>query len=453
MTGKGITRRGFVGAVGVTAGSAALLGSAGLRAGVGPNDKVRIGLIGAGSRGNQVLKTFLDNEQVDCLAVADVDDRHASDTADAIEKRRGQRPGSVGRDYRAMLDDKNIDAVVVATPDHWHCLPAIHGVMAGKDVYVEKPVGHSVAEGQAMIRAARKYDKVMAVGTQQRSSTHFQQAVEAVRSGRIGDVFWAQTWNFENISPGGMGHYPDEPAPTHLDYDRWLGPAPERAYNVNRCHLLFRWYFDYAGGMMSDWGVHLNDIVLWALDVKAPRSVCATGGIMTTKDGRDTPDTLQVVYELPNCMLTYSMRKGNGLTFQDRGYGILFSGTNGSLVLDRSGYEIIPDRTAVPYGIAGVHPEIKPRKIELEAEKVKGTDDGQPAHIKNFLQCLSTRERPNADIEVAHRSTNTCHLGNIAYKLGRKLAWDGATETFKDDREANALLVREPRKGYELPTV
>ena len=452
MTGKGITRRGFVGAVGATAGSAALLGSAGISAAIGPNDKVRIGLIGAGSRGNQVLKTFLDNAEVDCLAVADVDDQHASDTADTIEKRRGQRP-KVGRDYRAMLDDKNIDAVVVATPDHWHCLPAIHGVLAGKDVYVEKPVGHSVAEGQAMIRAARKTEKIMAVGTQQRSSDHFRQAVEAVRSGKIGDVFWAQTWNFENISPGGMGDYPDGPAPAHLDYDRWLGPAPKRAYNANRCHLLFRWYFDYAGGMMSDWGVHLNDIVLWALDVPAPKSVYATGGIMTTKDGRDTPDTLQVNYELPGCMLTYSMRKGNGLSFLNRGYGILFCGTNGSLVLDRSGYEIIPDKTTVPYGIAGVHPEIKARPIELKAETVKGKDDGQPAHIKNFLQCLSTRERPNADIEVGHRSTNTCHLGNISYKLGRKLTWDAATETFPGDREANALLIREPRKGYELPEV
>jgi predicted dehydrogenase len=325
--------------------------------------------------------------------------------------------------------------------------------MAGKDVYVEKPVGHNVAEGQAMIKAARKYNKIMAVGTQQRSSDHFQQAVEEVRSGKIGKVFWAQTWNFENISPIGMGIYPDSEAPPHVDYDRWLGPAPSRPFNPNRFHLLFRWYFDYAGGMMSDWGVHLNDIVLWALDAKAPQAVYATGGIETSKDDRDTPDTLQVIYEFPDCTLTYSMRKGNGLRFQERGYGILFCGTDGSLVLDRAGYEIIPDRTTVPYGIAGVHPEIKARKITLEGKKVKGENDGQPAHIKNFLQCLSTRERPVADIEIGHRSTNTCHLGNIAYKLGRKLIWDCESETFKDDREANAMLSREPRRGYELPKV
>ena len=257
-----ITRRGFVGAIGVTAGAGALLGAGGAAAGA--NDKIRIGLIGAGSRGNQVLKTFLDNAEVDVLSVADVDDQHASETAATIEKKREQKPKTM-RDYREILDDKNIDAVVIATPDHWHALPAIQAVMAGKDVYVEKPVGHNVAEGQAMIRAARKYDKVMAVGTQQRSSSHFQKAVEAVRSGKIGQVFWVQTWNFENISPVGMGVYPDTAAPSNVDYDRWLGPAPARPFNPNRFHLLFRWYFDYAGGMMSDWGVHLNDIVLWAL--------------------------------------------------------------------------------------------------------------------------------------------------------------------------------------------
>jgi len=169
--------------MGITAGAGALLGARGAVAGA--NDKIRIGLIGAGSRGNQVLKTFLDNDEVDVLSVADVDDQHAEETAATIEKKREQKPKTM-RDYREILDDKNIDAVVIATPDHWHALPAIQAVMAGKDVYVEKPVGHNVAEGQAMIRAARKYNKVMAVGTQQRSSTHFQQAVEAVRSGKIG---------------------------------------------------------------------------------------------------------------------------------------------------------------------------------------------------------------------------------------------------------------------------
>jgi predicted dehydrogenase len=443
-----ITRRGFVGTMGVTAGSAALLGMA-RTATAGPNDRIRIGLIGAGNRGNQVLASFLKFEQVDFVAVADVDDRHASGTAEKIKTARGNDPATM-RDYRAMLDRKDVDAVVIATPDHWHALPAIHACQAGKDVYVEKPVGHNVAEGRAMIKAARKYDRVMAVGTQQRSGPHFQQAVEAVRSGKIGRVFWVQTWNFENISPAGMGTYPDSAPPPHVDYDRWLGPAPRRPFNPNRFHLLFRWFFDYAGGMMADWGVHLNDIVLWALDAKGPKSVSATGGILTTKDDRDTPDTLEVIYEFPGCFLTYSLRKGNGLPMHGRPYGILFCGTDGSLILDRAGYEIIPDKIARPYGIHTIHPELKSRTIDLQPEKHAGSDQETP-HTRDFLDCLASRARPICDIEVGHRSTNTCHLGNIAYKLGRRLEWDAEAETFKDDAEANALLAREPRRGYELP--
>jgi predicted dehydrogenase len=443
-----VSRREFVGAVG---GAAALMGAPAFGA-IGANDKVRIGLIGPGSRGNQLLDSFLPQKDVAIVALADVDDKQSGTTAERVEKHSGKKP-STCRDYSAILDDKSIDAVIIATPDHWHAIPAIHAVMAGKDVYVEKPVGHNVAEGQAMIRAARKYDKIMAVGTQQRSSKNFQKAVETVRSGKIGKVFWIQTWNFENISPAGMGRYPDSDAPPHVDYDRWLGPAPARPFNSNRFHLLFRWWFDYAGGMMSDWGVHLNDIALWALDAKGPQTVSSTGGIFTTDDGRDTPDTLQVVYEFPGCTLTYSMRKGNGYKFNGHDYGILFCGTDGSLLLDRSGYEIIPDSIIEPYGIRLVHGVRPLREITLKPDTYKADNDGQPIHVRNFLDCLRSRQRPTADIAIAHHSTNTCHLGNIAYKVGRKLVWDNETECFKNDPEANALLARAYRKGYELPKV
>src|SRR5262249_16461667 len=289
-----ITRRGFVGAVGVSAGSAAILGAS--REAVAANDKVRMGIIGAGNRGVNVLETFLTHPEVDCVAVADVDDHHAAECAALVKKKRGNTPAPA-RDYRAMLDSKDGDAVLIATPDHWHALPAIEAVLAGKDVYVEKPVAHNVAEGQAMLRAARKTNKIMAVGTQQRSATHFQEAVEIVRSGALGKIFWVQTWNYENISPTGIGKFADCDAPSNVDYDRCLGPAPLGAFNPNRFHLLFRWFFDYAGGMMSDWGVHLNDIVLWALNAKGPKSAYTTGGIFTSDDNRDTPDTMQVVYE------------------------------------------------------------------------------------------------------------------------------------------------------------
>jgi len=323
MPSEGITRRGFVEAVGVSAGVASVLGAPAIGRAASANGKIRLGIIGAGSRGGQLLDSFLPQPDVELIAIADVDDRHAGETAERVKKAKGNMPDTA-RDYRPMLDRKDIDAVIIATPDHWHALPAIQAVMAGKDVYVEKPVAHNAAEGKAMIAAARKYNKIMAVGTQQRSSSHFQKVVEIVRSGKLGKVFWVQTWNFENISPTGMGRYPDGEAPSYVDYDRWLGPAPKRPFNPNRFHMLFRWFFDYAGGMMSDWGVHLNDIVLWALDAKGPRTVSTTGGIFTTDDDRDTPDTLQVVYEFPGTTLTYSMRKGNGLKFNGHDYGILF---------------------------------------------------------------------------------------------------------------------------------
>jgi predicted dehydrogenase len=452
MTTERISRRDFVEAVGMTAGASALLGAPATLSAASANEKIRLALIGAGSRGNQLLDDFLKQDDVEIIAVADVDDHHAGETAERIKKAKNNTPDTA-RDYRAMLDRKDLDGVIIATPDHWHALPAIQAVLAGKDVYVEKPVAHNVAEGQAMFKAARKTNKIMAVGTQQRSSSHFRKAVEIVRSGKIGKVFWVQTWNFENISPIGMGRYPDSEAPSHVDYDRWLGPAPQHAFNPNRFHLLFRWYFDYAGGMMSDWGVHLNDIVLWALNAHGPKSVCTTGGIFTTDDDRDTPDTMQVVYEFPGCTLTYSMRKGNGLRFNGHDYGILFCGTDGSLLLDRSGYEVIPDKVVLPYGIKRAHGDRSLRKIDLKADAVKKGVDGQPAHVRNFLDCVKSRALPTCDIEIAQRSTNTCHLGNISYKLGRKLEWDAESETFKNDPEANALLARQPRKGFELPAV
>ena len=455
MANDPLSRRGFLEAAGISAGAAlTTTGRASARI-IGANERPRLALIGAGSRGNQLLDTFfgLKEQEFEFVAIADVDDHHAGETADKIAKKAksGKKPETM-RDYRKVLDNKDVDAVVIATPDHWHAIPTIHACQANKDVYCEKPVGHNIAEGQAMLKASRKYDKVVAIGTQQRSSTHFQKAVEEVRSGKIGKVFWVQTWNYENISPVGMGNEPDSAAPSHVDYDRWLGPAREQPFNKNRFHLLFRWFFEYAGGMMSDWGVHLNDIVLWAIDQKAPLSVSTSGGIFTTKDNRDTPDTLQVVYDFPGCTLTYSMRKGNGLPLNGHSYGILFCGTDGSLLLDREGYDILPDKVIEPYGIKLVYGDRPSRQIKLEKEHEKG-DDGNPAHIENFLDCLKTRNRPTSDIAVAHKSTNTCHLGNIAYILGRKLTWDDATESFPHDAEANGLLGRKYRPGYELPEV
>ena len=224
-----LNRRGFVGAS-AAAGTAALIAPKRASAVLGANDKIRIAIIGSGSRGNQVLGEFLKRTDVEFVAVCDVNDRHATGTAERINKAKGNSP-KTDRDYRKFLNDKDVNAVLIATPDHWHAIPTIHACQAGKDVYVEKPLAHNVAEGRAMIEASRKYKRVIAVGTQQRSSENFQKAVETVQSGKIGKIFWIQTWNFENISPLGMGRPADGEAPPHVNYDRWLGPAPKVAFN------------------------------------------------------------------------------------------------------------------------------------------------------------------------------------------------------------------------------
>ena len=452
MSNDSITRRGFVGAVAATTAASTLTASA--RASASPAaDKVRFAIIGAGSRGNQLLDVYLKRDDCEFLYVIDVDDKHANDTAERIGKAQGKKP-ETARDYRKALDDKNVDAVVIATPDHWHALPTIHACMAGKDVYCEKPLAHNVAEGQAMVKAARKFKRVVAVGTQQRSSENFQKAVEAVRSGKLGKVFWVQTWNFENISPVGMGRYPDSNPPEGLDYDRWLGPAPQHAYNPNRCHLLFRWFFDYAGGMMSDWGVHLNDIVLWALDQKGPKAVSAAGGIFTTDDDRDTPDTLADRLRLPRHdpdlldaqgeraavqrpQVRHPVLRHRGLA-DARPLGVRDHARHGRPALR---HQAGPRR---PRGAQDHAGEVRRSRPRTTAPRI---------HIDNFFKCLKSRERPTTDVEIGHRSTITTHLGNIAYKLGRKLQWDAETETFPHDADANALLARIPRKGYELPEI
>ena len=401
-----------------------------------------------------MLDPFLRNEEVEIVAVADVDDSQAAKAADTIaEKRDGRKPTTM-RDYRAILDDPSINAVIIATPDHWHAQPTIQACQAGKDVYVEKPVAHNVLEGRAMVEAARKYNRVVAVGTQQRSSENFQKAVEAVRSGVLGKVTWVQTWNYENISPLGMGIHPDEPVPAGVDYDRWLGPASVRPFNRNRFHLLFRWFFEYAGGMMSDWGVHLNDIALWALDQKGPagrqRLRRHLGRRGRPRHARHPPGRLR----LPRAARSPTRcARATAWPSTATSYGILFCGTDGSLMLDRSGHQIIPDKVILPYGIKLVYGDIDIRKIDLEASEHKAKNDGTNEHVRNYLDCLKSREKPTTEIEIAHHSTNTTHLGNIAYKLGRKLYWDAENETFKNDPEANALLGREYRKGYELPAV
>jgi len=422
---------------------------------LGANDRIRFVLIGCGGMGNADLRFFLGQDKnADCVGLGDVDKTRLDRTAADIEtkylpaaQRKDYAKPAMEQDYRKLYDSvKNIDAAIVATPDHWHALAAIESMQRGAHVYCEKPLSHNIVEGRAMVDAAQAYKRVTQCGTQQRSGEHFKKAVELVQTGHLGKVSVCRTWIYNNDAPGGIGSPPDGEAPANVDYDRWLGPAPKRAFNPNRFHYQFRWFYDYGSGLMCDWGVHLNDIILWGMKATAPKSVCASGGKYVLKDMRDTPDTTEVVYDFGDWVLVFSTRFANqGGDSSRRTHGMSFHGELGNLFIDRGGFEITPETDR------SKQPRCKPVK---EA----GSPQNEP-HVREFLANVRAGSgKCIADMETCYRSTVPSHLGNIALKTGRKIFWDAEKEICTDvngvpDKDANALLGRERRAGYELPAI
>ena len=423
---------------------------------LGANEKINIALIGCGGMGRHNLKDFMKSGQCNTVAICDVDDAQLKMTANLIKDTTKETPAII-KDYRKVLDRKDIDAVVVATPDHWHAIPMIAGVAAGKDVYVEKPCCHNIKEGRAMVEAARKYNKVVQVGTHQRSAKHMQEAMEYIRSGKLGTVSMTETYTYGNEAPNGMGNDPDEPVPPGVDYDMWQGPAPVHAFNRRRFHVKFRWYFDYAAGMVGDWNVHLQDIVMWTLDTPYPSAVSTSGGKFVLTDDRTTPDTMLASYEFKPGPYTpkghvhiYTMRKASGPPWDRNGYGMVFHGSNGKLHMTRKDWEVIGDPK--DWG--------KPQEgLRTESFKKEGVDQHYD-HVVNFLDCMRSRKKPIATIEEHFKTVAACHLANVSLRAGRKVFWDHQKELcFQNaemtvpDAAANKFLTREYRKGYELPRV
>jgi len=328
-------------------------------------------------------------------------------------------------DFREVLAREDIDAVHISSPDHWHSEMTIRACEAGKDVYVEKPLSLTLGEGKRMVEAAKKHDRVVQCGTQQRSGTHFQKAVEIVSTGLIGQVTMVKTWILENEAPYGIGNPPDEAPPEGLDWEMWQGPAPRHEYNPNRFRQ-FRWFWDYSGGKVTDWGVHLMDIVHWAMGVEAPLNVCATGGKYFLGDNRETPDTVHVTWEYPGFLATFTNRVCNAHPEDGDGYGIQFHGTEGTLYVNRGGWTLTPETG--PHG--------RPR---MPARSSGGSPQNGP-HERQFIDCIRTREKPISDIETTHRSTSVCLMANIALKTGERLVWDAGAERFANSEEANRLL-------------
>jgi predicted dehydrogenase len=404
---------------------------------VGANDRVRVGVIGTGRQGRNDLKAHAALADVEIAAICDV---FAPNLAEAAKLAPAAKTVT---DFRSILDDKNIDAVIIGTPDHWHALMTVMACQAGKDVYVEKPTSVAIAEGRTMVEAARKYSRIVQVGTQQRSAAHFQEAVKLVWDGRLGPISAVRMWNVGNQAPEGIGNPPDGDPPAGLDWDMWLGPAPQRPFNANRFGVTadgwsyFRWFWDYAGGMMTDWGVHLIDIVQWAMKVDAPSSVSAVGGHFCLKDNRETPDTIVASYQYPGFVLTYENRTGNAHALNGHGYGIEFYGTDGTLFVDRAGYELVPETRKSGTTVTN----------RSEAASRASSPDN-PTHARNFVDCIKSRQAPICDIETGHRSSSTAILGNMAYRSGATVVWDGRTERVTNDNAKAAALVD---RAYRAP--
>jgi predicted dehydrogenase len=421
---------------------------------LGAAERVRVGFIGVGNRGDQVLDAFLEQPDVEIAAVCDL---YRPYVDFAVARCGGSRPKGVS-DYRRLLDMNDLDAVAIGTPDHWHALQTIHACQAGKDVYVEKPLSLCVAEGRKMVEAVRKYERVCQVGIQRASSPMVNEAADLIRGGGIGKVTAARCFHVQNEWPNGIGNPPDEPAPDGLDWDAWLGPAPKVPYNRNRTFYRFRWFFDYSGGQLTNFGVHYTDTIQRALGQDAPLAVVAMGGKLASSDNREIPDTMEVLWTYPGgTLVSFTQINTNAALAAARPCEIEFRGTKGTLYLSGGGYEIVPDditvkefpaRTPLDRSLErGYRTGAKP---VIEPKQVKG-DAGTAAHVRNFLDCVKSRKTPSCDIEAGHRRTSATLLGNIALRTKAYLEWDRTAERFTNNPEANTRLRYEYRPPLRFP--
>ena len=421
---------------------------------LGANERIGIGFIGYGLIGKRHVVSFKQLDGVDLVAVAEA---HAGRLKEATEFIGGNIKGY--RDFRKLLADDRVQAVVITTPDHWHALMTMMACAAGKDVYVEKPVSLFAAEGRWMLDVARKHKCVVQVGTQQRSGKHYQRARELIRSGHIGKIVSVRMQSFRNIMPG-FGKPADGDPPADLDWDMFLGPAPARKYNPNRGIYHFRWFWDYAGGQMTNLGQHSLDIVDWCLGPLKPKSIFSIGGRYALQDNGETPDTQDAFFDFGNWSAVWSHRE---VSQGQPSAGLEFLGTKGSLTISRKGFAISPDRkihpaNAIPL-FTGMHPiggpvpvkEEGPPRLWTEAIKDEtGNSNAQfIEHAKDFVACIRSRKEPVSDLESGARVSTLCHLANISLRLGRQLRWGASKETIIDDAEAAKMLARPYRSLWK----
>ena len=414
-------RRAFLGmmAAGVALGSS--------RAGrAAPSDRVRLAVIGLRSRGTDLVNLFSSSPGCEVVAVCDIDDAMFAKPLKAIESKELKAPRTE-KDFRRLLEDKSIDAVAIAAPDHWHALMTVMACQAGKDVYVEKPVSHNVVEGRRMVQAARKYDRVVQAGTQRRSTASVAEAIDHVHSGALGKVGMAKAWIHQKRKP--IGHGKPGQVPAGVDYAMWQGPAQDRPFYPNRFHYNWHWFWNWGTGELGNNGIHGVDVARWGLNVDGPLTVSSSGGKFLFDDDQEVPDTQIATWEFPGSCLVWEHRMWSDHPEEGSGFGIAFYGDKGTLVIGEKGW--------------------KADGVDLEPRKP--FQDGQKAHAQNFIDCIKSRARPNAEIETGFLSTRLCHLGNIAYRVGKKLTFDANSECFHDP-EADALLSRQYGSRFEMPS-
>ena len=431
------SRRAFLGAT-------PALAAFGAQPRFGPNDTIGLGLIGCGARGRSLLiPRFLALGGVRFTAVCDVNSKHLAQG----QKLAGGEKVAAYKDYRKLIEDKSVDAVIIAANQQWHVLPTIAACQAGKDVYLEKPLGNSIGEGPYAIRAAKKYNRIVQVGTQQRSQWHYQEAVRLIRDGKLGEISEVRVWDYENYWPG-PGSPPDCPPPPELDWDFYVGPSAWRAYNPNIYYNYgYDWFRVSGAGHQVAWGVHHFDIVLWAMGVNWPAKVFAAGGKFAFEDNWDYPNTFDAVVEFGpgpvakrGFLLQYTMRVGGRR--ETRAHGKCFIGSEASMVVDRTGYTIVKDLKRgqkLTSAAALVNPE----------EHTPAKDD-HLYHFEVFLSNLRQRRQPEANLETCHYATALRHLMNISWETGRAVRWDGAGQRVLNDPAANALVMRPYRAPWKL---
>lgn len=395
------------------------------------NDMLNIGFIGVGGMGTGRLREFMRYDDVNVAAICDVDTNHLERARDLAEERSGTRPPGF-TDYRNMLDRLDLDGVMIATPDHWHALPFIDACEAGVDVFVEKPLSHSINEGRAMVDAALANNRMTQMGNHIHSGSNYRRVVELVKSGNLGEINKVQCWRQTGIRP--LGFPEDASAPADLDYDMWLGPAPDRNYNPNRSHFNFRYFWDYSGGAFMDFWCHIFDVAYWAMGPTAPLTISATGGRFTLEDHGETPDTMEALYSFPGFIFQFTLNPHGMPGYEEwGGIGCIFQGTEATLVTNYGENKVYVGGKEVP-----------------DFDRPDPYIPESPGHIRQFLDSIKTRVKPDCNVEYAHAMTKPGLLGNIAYRIGDTIHWDDENERAVGNHRANLLVNRKYRRPWEM---